>query len=114
MSPAPVPVLTPPVEITEKSLEALDAVLAPHLDGDGPGLVLDLEAVEFINSAGLGSLVQVGMRLDRAGRRLTFARPNKTIERMLKLVGLDSKMPMFKTVEEASGSLRARAAAQGS
>ncbi len=114
MSANQVPVLTPPAEITEKSLEELGAVLAPHLDAEGPGIVLDLEAVQFINSAGLGSLVQAGMRLDHEGRRLTFARPNKTIERMLKLVGLDSKMPMFRTIEEASASLGSPAASQGS
>lgn len=108
-----VPVIRPPAEITEKSWSELEEALAPHLDGEGPGLVLDLEDVQFINSSGLGSLVQVGMRLDRAGRRLTFARPNKTIERMLKLVGLDSKMPMFRTIEEAGESLGVQAAPQG-
>ncbi|MDJ0522071.1 MAG: STAS domain-containing protein [Planctomycetota bacterium] len=113
MSPNDVPVLTPPAEITERSVEELRSVLQPHMEGEGPGVVLDLEEVTFINSSGLGTLVQVGMRLDGAGRRLAFARPNKTIERMLKLVGLDSKMPMFRSVEEARGSIGPSAASRG-
>jgi len=107
MSREAVPVLVPPAEITEKSDAQLRAALAPYLDGEGPGIVLDLELVEFINSSGLGTLVQVGMRLDGSGRRLALARPNKTVERTLRLVGLDAKMPMFRSVEEASLALRA-------
>lgn len=108
-----VPVLTPPTEITERSVDELKAVLGPHMDAEGPGVVLDLEDVEFINSSGLGTLVQIGMRLDGAGRRLTFARPNKTIERMLKLVGLNSKMPMFRSIDEAKLALGPSATSQG-
>lgn len=108
-----VPVLTPPTEITERSVDELKAALGPYMDAEGPGVVLDLEDVAFINSSGLGTLVQIGMRLDRDGRRLTFARPNKTIERMLKLVGLDSKMPMFRTIEEAKLALGPSAASPG-
>ena len=113
MSSHAIPVLVPPSEITEKSLEQLRAALAPHLDAPGPGIVLDLELVEFINSSGLGTLVQVGMRLDGHGRRLVLARPNKTVERMLRLVGLDAKMPMFRSVEEASLAIVVRPAPQG-
>ncbi len=105
-----VPVLSPPREITEDSLEAFEQQLEPHVETKGPGIVLDLVGVEFINSAGLGTLVKVGMRLDGHGRRLALARPTKTIERMLKLIGLDSKLPVFRSVDEASAFLETNGA----
>jgi len=98
-----IPVLTPPREITEASLEVFEEQLEPHLAAEGPGVVLDLAEVEFIGSSGLGAMVKAGMRLDRRGGRLALACPNKTIENVLKLIGLESKLPVFRSVDAASG-----------
>jgi hypothetical protein len=42
------------------------------------------------------------MRLDGNGRRLALARPDRNVERSLRLIGLQSKLPMFPTVEAAA------------
>ncbi len=104
-----VPVLVPPHELTDASIPGFEEMLEPHVASGCRGIVLDLGQVTFINSTGLGSLVKVGMKLDRDGRRLALARPEKQVERMLRLVGLDSKLPVFKTLAEASGHVGTRA-----
>ena len=102
MTPAEIPVVAPPVEITDQSLNGFEEVVRPHVSGEGPGFVLDLEDVTFINSTGLGYLVKLGMTLDRQHRRFALARPVRQVERTIRLIGLDSKLPLFGTLEEAS------------
>lgn len=87
-------------------LEDFESQLEPLLDGTGDGVVLDLGEVRFINSAGLGCLVKAGMQLDRQGRRLALACPERSVEATLRLVGLDSMLPLFKSVQEASDFVR--------
>lgn len=100
-----VPVLVPPPELTDASIAGFEAMVDPYLEGDGRGIVLDLGNVTFINSTGLGVLVKFGMHLDRDGRTLALARPDRQVERMLKLIGLDSKLPVFRSVAEACGHI---------
>jgi anti-sigma B factor antagonist len=112
MSALRVPVVTPPRELTDASLPAFEAQVEPLLAGAGPGMVLDLAGVSFINSTGLGFLVKVGMKLDAANRRLALARPDRNIERTLRLIGLDQKLPLFKTLGDATGFVQRESPAQ--
>jgi anti-anti-sigma factor len=73
--------------------------------------VLDLADVEYLDSASLGALVREGMRLDAAGRRLVLARPQRVVERTLRLLGLQVKLPIFPTVAQARAAAVARRAA---
>jgi anti-sigma B factor antagonist len=98
-----IPVIVPPAELTDASLPGFEEVIEVHLTASGPGVVLDLAEVTFINSTGLGCLVKIGMRLDRQHRRLALARPERKVERMLRMLGLDSKMPVFKSLDDAAG-----------
>jgi len=109
MTADPVIVVVPPVEITEATLPAFERELMGYLDGHAGGLVVDLASVGFISSAGLGTLVRVGMRLDSRGRRLAFARAQGPAEHTLTLLGLDRMMPLFPTVEAASAHVVAHA-----
>lgn len=94
-------VVVPPVEITERTLPEFERELLDHLAENVHGIVVDLASVTFINSAGLGTLVKVGMRLDRVGGRLAFARPIRATQQTITLLGLDRKMPIFSTVDAA-------------
>ncbi|MDA1194742.1 MAG: STAS domain-containing protein [Planctomycetota bacterium] len=94
-------IIVPPVEITEATLADFAQDLMGRLDDEGPGFVLDLERVTFIGSAGLGTLVKVGMRLDARGRRLALARAQRATEQTITLLGLDQVLPLFPTIEAA-------------
>lgn len=97
-----IPVVRPPREVTAETLAPFEAELITHLGAGGPGIVLDLEAVEFISSAGLGVIVKYGMRLDGQDRRLAMARADRVIEKTIRLLGLDRKMPLYRSVGEAT------------
>ena len=106
MNAASIPVLTPPPQLTLSTLEQFQALIGPHLDGEAVGVVLDLADVAFVNSAGLGCLVKAGMQLDRQGRRLALACPRRAVAATLRMVGLDSKLPLFKSIEDATDFVR--------
>ncbi|MGZ6643412.1 MAG: STAS domain-containing protein [Solirubrobacteraceae bacterium] len=54
-------------------------------------LVLDLRALEFMDSAGLARLIALHTRCRRASRRLTLVRGPRVIERLLALARLDDQ-----------------------
>lgn len=108
MTSARIPVVAPPAELTDQSLDGFEEALRPVVSGAGPGLVLDLGDVSFINSTGLGYLVKLGMRLDREHRCFALARPIRAVERTIRLIGLDAKLPLFDTLEAASGFVAAQ------
>jgi anti-anti-sigma factor len=53
------------------------------------GLVVDLGAVTFVNSAGLGALFQLVGRLRARQGRLAFANSSPLVARMFTAVGMD-------------------------
>ena len=102
MNAASIPVLRPPREVTADNVAAFEAELVVHLQATGPGLVLDLEQVEFISSSGLGLIVKYGMRLDGQERRIAMARADRVVEKTIRLLGLDRKLPIYRSLEEAT------------
>jgi anti-sigma B factor antagonist len=105
-------ILAPPIELTEATVPEFENELMSHLDTPGPGVVVDLGGVEFISSSGLGVLVKAGMRLDARGRCLAFARAQRTTEHSLRLLGLDRKMPLLESLEEATAHVAQAAEAK--
>jgi anti-sigma B factor antagonist len=71
---------------------------------DGPEvLVVDLEAVTFIDSTALGVLIEARSRMeDRGGFRL--AAPGLEVRRALEVSGLDRHFVVLDTVADAVGS----------
>jgi len=102
MSQPPVPVVNPPAELTDDNVAGFEAELVEIMRAAGPGIVVDLDGVSFISSSGLGCLVKIGMRLDGRGRRIALARPDRDVERSLRLIGLHSMLPVFASVDLAT------------
>jgi anti-sigma B factor antagonist len=75
-------------------------------------LVVDLSAVEMIDSAGLGELVAV-LKLARASQStVKLAAPSRRVHALLKLTNLSSLFEIHRTTEEALDSLRQSALVQ--
>ena len=69
-----------------------------------PTVVVDLSCVSFIDSSGLGALVELHNRLRRERRQLTVVAPSGTVAALLlNLAGLQSRMLIFETREAALG-----------
>jgi anti-anti-sigma factor len=65
------------------------------------GLVLDMSAVDFVNSAGLGALFQLVQRLRSCGAHLAFASVPPAINRLLTTVGMQRLAKFGRDVSEA-------------
>ena len=71
----------------------LDRVLAEH----PRELVLDLEAVPFVDSSGLGLLIATHERATRADVDMAIAGAGPEIQRVIHIAGLDDLLPVRAT-----------------
>ncbi len=63
-------------------------------------IVLDLQALEFIDSTGLGVLVKTHQRMREAGDQLAVIEGNGQVKRLLELTGLDQQLTIVASAEE--------------
>jgi len=73
----------------------------------GASLVVDLDQVSFIDSVGLAVLVGTANRAAASGGRLQVACARPKIRQLVRLAGLDRRIPLACTLDEA---LQSRAA----
>ena len=66
--------------------------------------VIDLGEVTFINSSGLGMLINGLTTLKNAGGQLKIARANEKVKHLLTITKLTSVLQPFDTLDEAVGS----------
>jgi anti-anti-sigma factor len=91
----------------------IDAVTAPQFDealraavaNKPEGLVVDLTAVEFLASAGMGVLVAAHDEADD-DTRFSVVADGPATSRPLKLVGIADIVPLFATLDDALAALR--------
>lgn len=66
----------------------------------GP-VVLDLSRLSFIDSSGIGVLIQAFRSTDGSGRMHTVIATGTQVERVLRLAGIDRALPIFLDREAA-------------
>jgi len=64
-------------------------------------LVIDLSATEYMDSAGLGTLVGLRKRLRESGGELLLAAPKPRVRRLLDITGLDQILAVHEDVAAA-------------
>jgi len=64
-------------------------------------LLLDLAAVSFCDSCGLSAFVKIANEADAAGCRYGLVAPQPLVVKVLRITGLDQRLPVFRTIEEA-------------
>ncbi len=72
--------------------------------GQVPKFIIDLKKVPFINSAGLGTFLNIFKHIDGLNGRLVFANLNSDIENLMEITKLSSVFEIYKTLEEAEDS----------
>lgn len=70
-------------------------------DAEHPQLVVDLTGVDFIDSAGIGLLVEAYKRSQAANGSFALAGTPPPVQRLLGVTGLDAVFPMYDHVEGA-------------
>ncbi|MFN7924164.1 MAG: STAS domain-containing protein [Bryobacteraceae bacterium] len=64
-------------------------------------VILDLSKMEYISSAGLGSVLNTGKKLDQRGGELVISGLSGQTERVFRFTGFDNLFKMFATAGEA-------------
>lgn len=84
--------------------------LETHLATDEVrALVLDLSRVDYMSSAGLGTVVWLGKRLREAKQGYAIAGLRDRVAQVFKLSGLDRILPIYPDLAAAEAALEARA-----
>jgi anti-sigma B factor antagonist len=78
-----------------------------ELAASGRTLVVDLDQVSFIDSAGLAALVGTARRTAAHGASLQVVCTRPRIRQLFRLTGLDAQVPLARTLDRALESLTA-------
>ena len=80
------------------------------VDNRDHGLVIDLRDTTYLDSAGVNIIFELAERLSSRQQLLAAVVPERAIvERVISLVNMRSILETHRTLEEAVGSIRARA-----
>ena len=90
----------------ESDTALMSAVRAVLESEKAPKTVIDLSNTQYVDSAGIGSLVQAYTSITSAGGMLALAGPSKRISDLLKITKLDSVFPIYGSVDEAIAGLQ--------
>ena len=85
---------------------ALNDYLHKLITEDKKNVVIDLKAVSFINSSGLGMLIGGLTTLRHSGGELKLARASKKVENLLEMTKLLNVFDLQKNVNDAVASFK--------
>lgn len=71
-----------------------------------PVLIVDLEQLPYMDSAGLGLLMNTYVSATSNGRRFLVANVNERVQALLSMMRVDEVLPMFPSVEAAEASVK--------
>jgi anti-sigma B factor antagonist len=70
-------------------------------------LLLDLAGLSFCDACGLSAFVRIANEAEAAGCRYGLVAPQPLVVKMLRITGLNARLPVFATMEEARHRLMA-------
>ena len=92
-------------EIDLTNADGLRDALLSALDAGARGLVVDMTATTFLDSAGVTALVRTSRRASATEATLRLAVTAPAVLRVLDLVGLDRLVGVYPSISEAVASL---------
>jgi anti-sigma B factor antagonist len=81
-------------------VELFEQAIAKLERAESPVVVVDLSAVEFMDSSGLRALVLADRRAQAAGRRLAIVPGPPTVRRVFELTQLEDRLDLIESVSE--------------
>jgi anti-sigma B factor antagonist len=71
-----------------------------HLEASSPAvIVLDLQALSFMDSSGLRAVLAADSRAREDGRRLVLVRGDERVQRVLRITRLDERLEIVDSVD---------------
>ena len=89
--------LKPQGTIDGKTYELLDNAIGEVVEQPIRVLILDMEAVEFITSTGIGTIIKAKVSLARKGAELTLTNLQPQVEKVFEIIRL---LPTFKVFRD--------------
>lgn len=90
-------------DVDFNSCRKLKETLERAVDDRLTPIVLNLAAVDHIDSMGLGTVTKMWKKSHELGLDLSLAGCNKNVEKMVHLINLDKRIKLYATSEEALG-----------
>jgi anti-anti-sigma factor len=90
-------------ELDVASGPTLEQELAGAEASDAQLVILDLRALEFIDSTGLSILIKAHQQAEASGRRFAVVRGRSQVQRLLGLTGLEERLTLVDSPEELLG-----------
>ena len=81
-------------------LHAIDVKFHGYTAARRRPTLVDMSALDFISSLGMGMLVSCARSLQRHGARMVLLNPRPGVEEALKAVGIDQGIPIVRSGEE--------------
>jgi anti-sigma B factor antagonist len=97
-----VTVLTVKGRVDSESAPELDSALSKLLNENKNKIVLNLQGVDFLSSAGLRAMVKALKEAQKSGGDVRLATVSSPIEVILRTVGMLQMFKLFSTTEEAA------------
>lgn len=66
----------------------------------GKNLIFDLGALKFINSEGIGHLMEIHTHLTKGGKKLIIIGPNTHVSDVFKAIGLSEIIPIYERADD--------------
>lgn len=98
-------VVTVPAEIDLTIADGLREALLGALNAGPRGLVVDMTATTFLDSAGISAISRASRRAAASGAVIRLVAVSDTVLRVLNLVGLDRLLDIYPSVEAACALL---------
>jgi len=77
------------------------------MDEHGPWLILDLSALDFMDSSGLNVIISTYRSVREAGGSLSLAALNERVTKVVRLFGLHRQVPVHQNVTAAVSAMDA-------
>ncbi|HXZ19988.1 MAG TPA: STAS domain-containing protein [Candidatus Acidoferrales bacterium] len=79
-------------------IETVPAFLAAARTETAPTLILDMGDIEYMDSSGVGALLQIHVSLAKGNRQLVLASVPEKVRLVLEIARLQSIFPMYSSV----------------
>lgn len=93
-------------ELDQATVPDLEGPLTAAIDSDAHGILVNLTDCEFIDSTGLGLLVNARERVNDNSRHFGVCCPHEQVRRLLEITGIDQTIDLHETRDAALESLR--------
>ncbi len=100
------PIVTVKGRVDSETAPELDNTLAALLNDKKDKIILNLQNVEYMSSAGLRAMVKAYQAAQKTGGDVRLAAVSEPIEVILRTVGMMQMLKMYPTNEVAAASFR--------